>query len=100
MNEEYPAAMGAIEMRPNGPMGFLHGLSKKTWMIIGAVGVAILVIVIVVPVEVAKENAYPNYSAINYTLTDTYSGESFFDYFEYFTATVSPLELASVQCSY
>lgn len=81
--------MGAIQMRPNGPMGFLHGLSKKTWMIIGAVGVAILVIVIVVPVEVAKENAYPDYSAINYTLTDTYSGESFFDYFEYFTATVS-----------
>lgn len=85
-------------MRPNGPMGFLHGLSKKTWMIIGGVAVAVVVIVIVVPVEVAKENAYPDYTALNYTLADTYSGESFFDYFDYYTATVSPLELASVPC--
>lgn len=67
-------------------------------MIIGAVGVAILVIVIVVPVEVAKENAYPDYSAINYTLADTYSGESFFDYFEYFTATVSPYKRHLLDC--
>lgn len=76
-------------------MAFVHGLSKKTWIIIGAVAVAVVVIVIVVPVEVAKENAYPDYSAINYTLADTYSGESFFDYFDYFTATVSPLELCT-----
>lgn len=72
-------------------MAILKGLSKKTWMIIGGVAVAVLIIVIVVPVEVAKENAYPSYSAINYTLVDTYSGESFFDSFEYFTDTVSPL---------
>lgn len=83
-------------MKPNGPMGSLHGLSKKTQVIIGAVGVAVVVIVVVVPVEVVKENAYPDYSAINYTLTDTYSGESFFVNFEYFTAIVSPPALVSL----
>lgn len=70
-----------------GPLAFFKGLSKKTWIIIGCVAVTILVVIIVVPVEVAKENAYPNYNALNYTLSETYSGEDFFDNFEYFTDT-------------
>lgn len=74
-------------MAPHGPFAFLHTLSKKTWMIIGGVAVAIIIIVIVVPVEVEKANAYPDYTALNYTLADTYEGEDFFSYFNYFTDT-------------
>lgn len=81
--------MGVIKMAPNGPLHFLQGLSKKSWMIIGGVAVAVLVVVIVVPVEVAELNEYPSYTAINYTLSETYSGETFFDQFVYFTDTVS-----------
>lgn len=91
--------MGATQTISNGSTGFLNGLSKKTLMIIGGVAVAVIIIVIVVPVEVTKENAYPSYTAVNYSLTDTYSGESFFDYFDYFTATVSsPTLISSLQC--
>lgn len=82
--------MGATTVVPSGPLQFLHGLSKKTWMIIGGVAVAVIVVVVVVPVEVTKANEYPNYTAINYTLSETYSGETFFDQFDYFTDTVSP----------
>lgn len=32
-----------------------------------------------------KLNSYPDYSALNYTLQDTYSGTNFFDNFDYFT---------------
>lgn len=74
-------------MKPNGPLAFFQTWSKKTWIIVGSAAVIILIVVIVVPVEVAKENAYPSYTSINYTLADTYSGESFFDEFDYFTDT-------------
>lgn len=83
-------------MASKGPLALVKGLSKKTWMIIGGVAVAILVIIIVVPVEVAKENAYPNYNALNYTLSETYSGENFFDNFEYFTDAGMLLSLSSL----
>lgn len=32
-----------------------------------------------------RANKYPNYTKLNYTLRDTYSGSDFFDRFEYFT---------------
>lgn len=88
--------MGATKTVSNGPMHFLKGLSKKTWLIIGGVAVAVIVVVIVVPVEVAELNEYPNYSKINYTLSETYSGADFFDQFDYFTAAVSPVPTSSL----
>lgn len=74
-------------MRPGGSLGFIKSWSKKTWIIVGSAAAVILIIVIVVPVEVTKENAYPSYTAINYTLSDTYSGSEFFSNFDYFTST-------------
>ncbi|KAF3398364.1 hypothetical protein F1880_006063 [Penicillium rolfsii] len=59
--------------------------SRKKW-IIGACVVVVIVAVIVGAVEGVKANAYPNYSQLNYTLADTYSGSSFFDDFEYYTS--------------
>lgn len=79
--------MSDLKMAPHGPLAFLKTLSKQTWIIIGTVAAAVLIIVIVVPVEEAKENAYPSYSYVNYTLADTYEGEDFFDLFNYYTAT-------------
>ncbi|KAI1415307.1 glycoside hydrolase family 16 protein [Hypoxylon sp. FL1857] len=57
---------------------------KRTWAIIAAVVVVILIVVIVTPVEVAKANRYPDYSRLNYSLSDEYTGTSFFDKFNYF----------------
>ncbi|CAK7566615.1 MAG: hypothetical protein SEPTF4163_004563 [Sporothrix epigloea] len=62
--------------------------SKKVWAL-AAVGTAVVVaIVIAIAVVVSRNNAaanaYPNYTQLNYTLKDTYSGESFFDNFDYF----------------
>ncbi|RKU39979.1 hypothetical protein DL546_001589 [Coniochaeta pulveracea] len=60
---------------------------KRVWTAVAV----ILLIVIVVPVAVTvskekqKENRYPNYSKLNYTLLETYAGETFFDKFTYFT---------------
>ncbi|ERS95621.1 uncharacterized protein SPSK_02566 [Sporothrix schenckii 1099-18] len=63
--------------------------TKKVWaLVIGSI-TAIVVIVIVVAVVVTRNNAnanrYPDYSQVNYTLKETFSGESFFDNFNYFT---------------
>lgn len=74
-------------MKPNGPLAIFKTWSKKTWIIVGSSAVILLIIIIVGPTEVAKENAYPTYTSVNYTLADTYSGESFFDAFDYFTDT-------------
>ncbi|KAI0133088.1 glycoside hydrolase family 16 protein [Hypoxylon sp. NC0597] len=57
---------------------------KRTWAIIAAILVVIIIIVVVVPVEVAKANRYPDYSRLNYTLSDEYTGATFFDKFDYF----------------
>ena len=59
--------------------------SRKCWIITAAIVVIVLIIVIVVAVEVTKANRYPNYSALSYNLAETYSGESFFDNFDYFS---------------
>ncbi|KAI1214801.1 glycoside hydrolase family 16 protein [Annulohypoxylon truncatum] len=58
---------------------------KRSWAIFAAIVAIIIVIVIVVPVEVTKANRYPDYSFLNYTLSDSYNGTTFFDKFDYFT---------------
>ncbi|KAI0910652.1 concanavalin A-like lectin/glucanase domain-containing protein [Ustulina deusta] len=57
---------------------------KRTWAIVGVIVAIIIIIVIVVPVKVAEANRYPNYSKLDYTLADEYSGSTFFDNFDYF----------------
>ncbi|KAG0646518.1 putative glycosidase [Hyphodiscus hymeniophilus] len=57
---------------------------KKWAALIGGV-IVIVVIVVVAAVEATKKSKYPNYSALQYSLADTYSGDSFFDSFDYFT---------------
>lgn len=79
--------MAGLQVRHGGLLGFIKSWSKKTWIIVGSAAAVILIVIIVAPVEVAKENAYPSYTAINYTLSDTYSGSEFFDNFDYFTST-------------
>lgn len=63
--------------------------TKKVWALVIAGITAVVVIVIVVAVVVTRNNAnankYPDYSQLNYTLKETYSPESFFDNFNYFT---------------
>ena len=45
--------------------------SRKVWIIVGIVLVVIIVIIIAVAVTVSKNNAYPNYTELSYTLKDT-----------------------------
>lgn len=58
--------------------------AKRTWFIVAAVLVVIIVAATVSGVLVAKANRYPNYTKLNYSLKDIYSGESFFENFNYF----------------
>lgn len=45
--------------------------SKKTYLFVG-LGLAVLIaVLVVIIVEVEKKNAYPNYSALSYSLQDT-----------------------------
>jgi hypothetical protein len=46
---------------------------KRTWALVVASIVAIIVIAIAVPVAVTKnnKNSYPDYTKLNYTLTDS-----------------------------
>lgn len=59
--------------------------SKKTLMAVIAGSVLIIAAIIVGAVVGSEENSYPDYSALDYTLLDTYSGTDFFDNFDYFT---------------
>lgn len=43
---------------------------KRTWAIVVPIIIIVLIIVIVVPVKVAEANAYPDYTALNYSLSD------------------------------
>ena len=58
--------------------------SLRCWITTVAVNIICLIIIIIVAVMVSKANRYPNYSKLNYRLVETYSGESFFDKFNYF----------------
>ncbi|KAH9219349.1 concanavalin A-like lectin/glucanase domain-containing protein [Leptodontidium sp. 2 PMI_412] len=61
---------------------------KKAWMIFGGVVVVVLIIVIAVAVVVSRksDDTYPEYTTQSYSLSETFSGDSFFsDNFDYFT---------------
>ncbi|RYP79718.1 hypothetical protein DL770_006560 [Monosporascus sp. CRB-9-2] len=58
---------------------------KRTWAIVAAIVIVILIVVIVVPVKVAEANRYPDYTRLDYSLIDEYSGTEFLDKFDYFT---------------
>lgn len=62
-----------------------RGWSLRRKLIVAACVAVIIVAVIVGAVEGVKANAYPDYSRLNYSPADVYSGASFFDNFEYFT---------------
>ncbi|ORY71581.1 concanavalin A-like lectin/glucanase domain-containing protein [Pseudomassariella vexata] len=57
---------------------------KRTWAIIATVLIAIIIAAVVAGVLVSKANRYPDYSKLSYSLKDTYSGETFFDQFDYY----------------
>jgi len=59
----------------------------KRWAAAG-LALAVLIIIIVVPsVVVTRNNRYPDYSRLTYSLKDTYSGTTFFDNFDYGNGT-------------
>ncbi|KAH9909969.1 glycoside hydrolase family 16 protein [Xylariomycetidae sp. FL2044] len=58
---------------------------KRTWAFV-VIAIIIAIVVAVVPaVLVTRANRYPDYSQLNYSLADEYTGTSFFDNFNYFT---------------
>jgi len=61
--------------------------SLKTWLIAAAILVCALIAIIVGAVLGTRNaNAYPDYSPLNYTIKDTFSGEDFWtSNFDYFT---------------
>ncbi|XWW99379.1 hypothetical protein V2A60_007388 [Cordyceps javanica] len=67
--------------------------ARKVWIAVAVVVVIIIVVIgVAVGVTVSKNNAYPSYKPLSYTLQDTceystqrfHSGENFFDQFNYF----------------
>ncbi|KAH7152165.1 concanavalin A-like lectin/glucanase domain-containing protein [Dactylonectria estremocensis] len=58
---------------------------KKVWFGVVAGILIIVAIIIGVVVTMLKKNAYPDYTTLSYSLVDTYSGDTFFDQFNYFT---------------
>lgn len=58
---------------------------KRTWAGIGVTVILLIVVIVVAAVVGTRNNAYPSYSALNYTLVDDYSGTRFFENFDYFT---------------
>lgn len=57
----------------------------KKWAIIAITFLVVIIAIIVGAVLGVRANAYPDYTALSYSLKDTYEGESFFDNFNYFT---------------
>jgi hypothetical protein len=62
-------------------------LTKKLAAAAGAV--VVIVAVIVGAVLGVRANRYPNYTKLDYSLVDTYSGSDFFDNFYYVTSDPS-----------
>jgi hypothetical protein len=62
-----------------------RGWSLWNKLFLAAGIIVVIVAVIVGSVLGVRANRYPNYSKLNYSLQDTFSGSSFFDNFEYFT---------------
>jgi hypothetical protein len=63
-----------------------RGWSLRTKIIVGGFTVAVIVGVIVGAIVGTKRNRYPDYTPLKYRLVDDYSGTSFFDKFDYFSA--------------
>ncbi|EHY61114.1 putative glycosidase C21B10.07 [Exophiala dermatitidis] len=81
------AKYASVDIREGGGRSRLHPKtwSRKCWILLAIGAIIVIVIAIVVPVVVSRNNRYPNYSSLNYSLVATYSGTSFFDNFDYFT---------------
>lgn len=47
---------------------------RRTWAILVAIVVVIIIVIVVVVTMLQKNNAYPNYKRLVYTLSDEYSG--------------------------
>ena len=62
-----------------------RGWSLKKKLFLAAGIIVVIVAVVVGSVLGVRANRYPNYSQLDYTLKDTFSGTDFFDNFEYFT---------------
>ena len=59
-----------------------------TWVKLTGLGVTTIIIIAIIvgAVEATKSSgSYPDYSYLNYTIADNYTGTSFFDNFNYFT---------------
>lgn len=62
-----------------------HTWKTRTRAIVTIVALVIAVAIIIGVYEGIQLNRYPDYSKLNYSLTDTFQGTSFFDNFNYFT---------------
>ncbi|KAJ5320288.1 hypothetical protein N7508_000571 [Penicillium antarcticum] len=81
MEEVNLVAMSAKVIGRWDPRGW--SLKNKIFLAVGII--IVIVAVIVGAVLGVRANRYPNYSSLDYSLVDTYSGSSFFDNFEYYT---------------
>ncbi|KAF9881244.1 hypothetical protein CkaCkLH20_01394 [Colletotrichum karsti] len=61
-----------------------RGWTKRIWAGVSAAIIILIVIIVAVVVTQNNQNRYPDYSKLSYKLSDTYSGENFFDKFDYF----------------
>lgn len=84
-SDPYDSAPPPYENEHAGSRWSPRNWSRKAIVVAVVAAVLILIAIIVGAVLGTKANAYPNYSALNYSLQDTYSGTSFFDQFDYFT---------------
>lgn len=80
MHEDYYPTDQYSKWDPRG-----WSLMKKIFLAAGII--AVIVAVVVGAVLGVRANRYPNYSKLDYSLRDEFSGTSFFDNFEYFTDT-------------
>lgn len=44
-----------------------------------------LIVAIVIGIKIARDERYPTFDHLSYTLKNTYQGEAFFEHFDYFT---------------
>ncbi|OQE14103.1 hypothetical protein PENSTE_c039G07567 [Penicillium steckii] len=86
--QEPPRYSEVTGTRPqsNTPWYDVREWSLRKKLIVAACIVVVIIAVVVGAVEGTKAAAYPNYSQLNYTLKDTFSGSSFFNNFEYATS--------------
>lgn len=90
-----PAAAGAAETAQKATVAKGAGgpwYDPRSWSVLTkslvAGGLVVIIVALVVGIyEGTKSSSYPDYSTLSYKLADTYSGSSFFDEFEYYTAT-------------